>query len=303
MAYQAKPMLPPRAWHAIAGVLIGDFASAFVHFLEDNYLRYHPSHPEWLNRVALGNELHHHFPRLMTGISYWENMKEATLAFSAAALAFFLVARKTFVRYWVAVVAAGLVVSTGNLIHRFQHERDCNRPMLATILMKAGIIQGRSEHRAHHAGVPDNNYGVSLAFTNPVYDTLQVWGFLKALLAAFGVRPCMVSSNIWVEDTEVCPRRLFRRTGAREPEVGDVDVTGLHARLLERLRRIRSKNKCAYYAASPHDYLQHRCEGNQPEFCLEREDEDPRLSISDLEHRQLESGDEGLVRASRLDEC
>ena len=294
--------VPRAAWHAVIGVFIGDFIASFIHFLEDNYIRYHPANPGFLNNIALSNELHHHFPRLMTGISYWENMQESTIAFVAIAALLFLFARGTFLRYWVVILSAGAIISTANLIHRLQHHRDCNRPVLATALMRMGVLQGREEHRAHHMGVPDNKYSVSLAFTNPIYDTLQIWNIIKVVFMFIGFKPCMVSSNIWVEDTQICPRPVFRRTGRRQPKAGDVDITELHKKLFAKLREIREKHKCAYYAASPHDHLDHRCDGNSPEFCLAPEI-DPGYKMLDFEREYLVRDDAELIKSCALEDC
>lgn len=298
----AMDRVPKSAWHVIIGVFIGDFIASFVHFLEDNYIRYHPHNPGFINNIAISNELHHHFPRLMTGISYWENMQESALGFAAFAILMFLFARKTFLRYWIVIFAAGAIISTANLIHRFQHHRDCNRPVLITALMNMGIIQGREEHRAHHLGIPDNKYSVSLSFTNHIYDTLQIWNILKVVLMLIGFKPCMVSSNIWVEDTQICPQPLFRKTGSRKPRAGDVDITELHKKMYAKLRQIRETHRCAYYTAAPHDHLDHRCSGNSPEFCLDK-DIDPGYNMVDFEREYLVKDDEELIRSCSLEEC
>lgn len=253
--------LKERIIRLMIGVLIGDFLAALVHFLEDNYMRYRVGQPAWMNKIALDNELHHHFPRLLTAGSHWDVVFESVVVALGIALALGLLLPRFTRRYADVIATALLVASQGNGIHRFQHMRRCERPWLVTKLMDMYILQPREMHRSHHQGIPDGRYAVILSFTNPIYDGLRIWDGLRAVLKIFHLHPCYVSSNLWVKDEAECPTPLSFK---------DEPTRQLFKRMLSRLRDLREENVCAYYSRNQ-DFGSFRCDGNPKEFCFDRD--------------------------------
>ncbi len=254
--------LGQRALRVGIGILLGDFIASFLHFIEDNYLRYRPGQPTVLNDIALDNELHHHFPRLMTGSSYLDVIFESA-AVALLAVAALWVIVPDFLRDNGDIVAVAIAFATqGNAVHRWQHMRDCQRPAAVSLLMRIGVLQSREMHRSHHVGVPDGRYSPLLSFTNPVYDTLRVWDVLRALLRVVGLQPCMVSSELWVRDEAVCPKPI---------DLDDAEVRGVARKMREQLRAFREENACAYYGNNATDFVDARCESNPMQFCFGRD--------------------------------
>lgn len=200
------------------GVLAADFATAVFHWFEDTYLPYTTSRGLWA-RIARDNELHHAVPFAITSGSRWDNVRDSTLAVALLILVVFVV-RPAWILdrpwFWGAFAS---VAATSNLLHRFQHERDCTRPRLVTWLQNLGVLCSRSQHSAHHAE-PEKKYAVVLGWTNAVYDALGVWVFLETVLKLVGMRPAKKASadsyadvrDSWLDRnlSRECPDRIPR---------------------------------------------------------------------------------------------
>ena len=250
-----------RIIRLIIGVIIGDFLAALVHFIEDNYMRYRPEQPNWMNKIALDNELHHHFPRLLTASSHWDVVFESIIVALVGALILIMFVPKFTKKYADVIATALLVASQGNGIHRFQHMRDCERPWIISKLMECYILQPREMHRSHHLGIPDGRYAVILSFTNPIYDSLCIWDVLRTGLKLLNLHPCYVSSNLWVKDEAICPESLSFEND---------ETKILFKKMMSRLKELREENVCAYYSRNE-DFKNFRCDGNPQEFCFDRD--------------------------------
>lgn len=169
------------------GLLLADFLTAAFHWYEDTYLPY-TSEPGFWPSVARDNEMHHAVPFAITTYSWWDNVRSSFAALAVVA-GVALVLFPTWVRkYWVLCATTGVAAASMNLLHRFQHERDCSRPGVITALQRAGVLCSRDQHAEHHRH-PTCKYSVMLGFTNTVYDGLGVWPAMERVLGAVGMRP------------------------------------------------------------------------------------------------------------------
>lgn len=171
----------------VAGVLAADFLTAFVHWGEDTYLPY-DTRNSMLGKIARDNEMHHFVPYAITVESWWSNMRVSLQLLVGVALALMLAAPKWAFKHRVFLFVTMATMGITNVMHRFQHERDCTRPVLVTWLQRLGILCSREQHSVHHRESV-SNYGVLLGFTNPIYDGLGVWRFLEGVLGVVGLRP------------------------------------------------------------------------------------------------------------------
>lgn len=164
----------------VAGALVADFVTAAAHWFEDTYLPY-TTEPGLLGDIARDNEMHHFVPFSIATGSWWDTMK---LSWALLAVVGVLVVGS--VPAWASrhrwfLVTVAVVMGTSNLVHRFQHERECNRPAVVSVLQAAGVLCSRGQHAVHHRE-PTVKYGVVLGFTNSVYDTLGVWRLLETAM-------------------------------------------------------------------------------------------------------------------------
>lgn len=210
-------------WDLVAGVLAGDFLTAAVHWAEDCYLPW-TDEPGLLGEIARANELHHFVPYGITAGTYLDNVKVSFGLLGAVFAVLLLVAPAWSRAHWVFLATLAVVMGVANLLHRFQHERDCTRPAIVTALQRLGILVSRDQHSRHHRE-PRGNYGVVLGFTNAVYDGLGVWTGLETLAGACGLRTARkpgvdayaALGDDWLRAnaTRECPRKLSARRLAR----------------------------------------------------------------------------------------
>lgn len=197
----------------LVGALLVDFFAALFHFLEDNYLPYTDA-PGTLGEIARDNELHHALPYSMTTPPLTTNVRiTGTIALIVAAGIALMVPRFAL-SHKVFLVTVIVVGTLSNVVHRWQHERDCTRPKLVSLLQDMGILVGRGQHKEHHEN-PNMRYGVVLGFTNYIYDGLRIWDMFRALIpftvhAKPGVTEYrgIVPKYIQEELEETCPRKL-----------------------------------------------------------------------------------------------
>lgn len=157
-------------------VLIADFASGFVHWLEDSYGN--EKLPLIGRYVTLENNLHHQRPSLMTENSWWESSKlllaiTCTIGATAWGLGLFT---------W----QLGVVLFLGanaNQVHKWAHRsRRANGPFISW-LQDMKIVQSRAHHGRHHGGDQRGSYCVLTPHLNPLLDRLGFWTGLESSIA------------------------------------------------------------------------------------------------------------------------
>lgn len=164
------------------GVLAADLITGVVHWLEDNYATIDSSIP-FIRNVALDNEMHHYFPRDILAFTHLEHM-QITSALTALVLgSIWLMAPGHFKQHLPFYLTLGIICLCANILHRFLHERDHERNVLATYLQKSRVLSSREEHQAHHR-MGGLNYCIITPWLNPVLDGLGVWAHLEAALQA-----------------------------------------------------------------------------------------------------------------------
>jgi Lipid desaturase domain len=185
-------MTMPRKSFAVdlvVAILLADFISAFFHWFEDAYYSYNQN-VFFVSEIAKENELHHYRPRGITYNAYVENMIP-TMVGSAGILAVLCMIIKAMGQpvHMDRLLMFFFFASLTNLVHRFQHEKDCERPALITFL-QSWLLVSRDHHKQHHATEHNDKFGVFLKGTNTIYDTLGVWrGFEWFFYVLFGEKP------------------------------------------------------------------------------------------------------------------
>jgi len=198
------------------GALLADFLAAFFHFYEDTYLP-NTNDPGPMGEIARTNELHHALPFAMASIPRLSNIT-VTFPLSLLIATCIVLVAPMWARSHVYLILTMMIVGTlANLVHRWQHERDCTRPALVTALQNAGVLVSREQHKIHH-DQPDRMYGVVFAAGNWVYDTFGVWTLLRTIIPLKQYpKPGVSEYTKYVPDSikqeleKPCPRRLTER--------------------------------------------------------------------------------------------
>lgn len=204
---------------ALAGVLAADFLTAAAHWFEDTYLP-HTEAPGLLGDIARDNDMHHFIPYSITAGSWWNNVKVSVQLLAGIGILLLALAPRWAWRRRVFLGTTAAAMALANLVHRFQHERDCTRPVAVTLLQRLGVLCSREQHSVHHRE-SHLKYGVLLGFTNAVYD-LGVWRALEFMLATLGMQPSARKRGAeayaalhddWLRDNlaRECPKPLTER--------------------------------------------------------------------------------------------
>lgn len=163
----------------IMGVLVADFLSGFIHWIQDRYAK--PSWPIVGGAVADAHE-HHSNPGKMLKASFWKRNGSTMILVGIIGL---IVA--AFGGLNVVTITALFVGSLANEIHATTHRRTAS--WWITVARVIGLIQYPSHHAIHHKPNSKRRYCVITSWLNAALDHLQIWAVLELILLCFGVWP------------------------------------------------------------------------------------------------------------------
>lgn len=155
-------------------VLLADFVSGLVHWLEDAYAR--PGMPV-VGAIAEDNLLHHRRPRAFLARNWWQSSRDLLLI--------------GLLVLWGALLAGHMsgwlllfVVLTvnANQVHKWAHQGPRENPRLVTLLQRLRLLQTQREHGRHHRGRKDSHYCVITNVLNQPLEAIGFWKRLEALV-------------------------------------------------------------------------------------------------------------------------
>lgn len=163
-------------------VLLVDFGSGLLHWLEDSYGR-----PEWPITgplVTQPNILHHRSPTAFTGNSWLCSANLLLVIGSVIIAGTWAFGMLT----WQVMLFVAIGVNA-NEIHKWAHLPAVRRFRMVRYLQKLRLLQTPEHHARHHMGSKDSHYCVITNLLNPVLDTLGFWrGFENSIEWLFGLR-------------------------------------------------------------------------------------------------------------------
>lgn len=161
-------------------ILMVDFVSGLLHWLEDSYGR-----PEWPitgSLITEPNILHHHRPTAFTHNS-WLESAEILLAIGAAIM---IGAWGLGMLTWQVILFVAIGVNA-NEIHKWTHLPTTRRHRVVRYLQRYRLLQTPAHHAGHHRGSKDSHYCVITNLLNPILDRLGFWrGLEKCITWLFG---------------------------------------------------------------------------------------------------------------------
>lgn len=167
----------------LAGILLADFLSGFVHWVQDRYGR--PSWPIVGSAIADGHA-HHDQPLAFLDAGFLKrNGATMILTGTIGALVAALGGLNTM------TVTAMIVGGLSNEIHALTHRRGL--PALIAVPRFIGLLQYPAHHLRHHGaavrGISDR-YCVITAWLNPALDYIGFWTRAEeGVFAILGVYP------------------------------------------------------------------------------------------------------------------
>jgi ubiquitin-conjugating enzyme E2 variant len=155
-------------------VILADFVSGLVHWLEDAYAR--PGMPLF-GRIAEENLQHHARPRAFLAKSWWESSHDLLLLGLMTVL---LTLTAGIFTGWVLLFV--VLTINANQIHKWAHQGPRENPALVTLLQKWQVLQTPREHARHHRGSRDSHYCVITNVLNPVLESVGFWRRMESLI-------------------------------------------------------------------------------------------------------------------------
>ena len=166
----------------IAVVVVADFLSGLIHWLEDSYG--HEDLPIIGPIVVQANVLHHFDPRHMVHHSWFSSaVGPLIVAGLALVIAFF-----AGVLSWPVILLA-LISANANEIHKFAHRSKAENGRVIAFFQGLGLLQSRAHHAKHHQLLKDTNYCVVTNYLNPGLEKINFWRRLESgIFLATGAR-------------------------------------------------------------------------------------------------------------------
>lgn len=157
-----------------ATVLLADFVSGVVHWLEDAYAR--PNAP-LIGKLAEDNLRHHFRPREFLHKTWFASSWDLLLAGAM------LIGAALYVSLfsWHVVLFA-VLVANANQIHKWAHMNSAELPAPVRWLQKLHLLQTPRHHGRHHGGSRTTHYCVITNFLNPLLEEVMFWSRVERLV-------------------------------------------------------------------------------------------------------------------------
>lgn len=163
----------------VACVLLADFISGVLHWLEDTYCT--SGFPLIGKLVCEPNILHHIEPQAMLTGGFWSRNY---IQFGLALVIYGVLAICGYGAWPVAFTL--VVLSLSNEIHALNHTTKTN--WLGSFLKDTGLIQSQRQHNKHHKYPYDRYYCVITSAVNPCLELVNFWRCLEYLLSLIGIQ-------------------------------------------------------------------------------------------------------------------
>ncbi len=183
-------------------ILVVDFGSGLLHWLEDSY-----GHPHWPitgKWITAPNILHHQAPSAFTGNS-WLHSAAVILVIGAVITGG---AWLSGMLTWQILLFVAIGVNA-NEIHKWNHLPKSKRSKLVVALQKLRLLQTARHHGRHHAASKDTNYCVITNVVDPVLDAVHFWRRLERaieILCGVSTRPDASVAPVYVCEPLSGPR-------------------------------------------------------------------------------------------------
>lgn len=167
----------------LAGYLIGDFIMGVYHWIKDTYFT--PFTPIIGRLMIWNSRLHHIRPRYVIEFSDWDLFKS-----SAKWTLLWMVPLCYLVGINLFILSLFLTISLNDVIHKYAHMLDNERPTWATILQKIYITQSHDEHHLHHISPHEIHYCPITPYMNVILEKIDFWKKMENLIwKIFGIKP------------------------------------------------------------------------------------------------------------------
>lgn len=179
----------------ICGYFLADFLAGIYHWIKDTY--FGPFTPIIGKKMIWGSRLHHIRPRYVLEFSDWELFKG-----SAIWTLYWMAPLMYFTGITTFMMSLFLTMSLNDVIHKYAHMKDYERPYWATFMQRIYIFQSHEEHHMHHIDPHEINYCPITPFVNNILEAIDFWRTLEQLIFKyFGIKPRAIEYD-FIEDLD-----------------------------------------------------------------------------------------------------
>ena len=153
---------------ALGVVMLADFVSGVVHWLEDAYGS--PDTPVIGPLVIRPNIVHHHLPRFFTKLSWWQSSRDLLLLGAALiGLAWW----GGFLTWHIWLFA--FVSANANQVHKWSHQTRKENGRLVSFFQDIGVLLTPKQHALHHSDPKNTFYCPVTNLVNPLLERIRFW--------------------------------------------------------------------------------------------------------------------------------
>ena len=167
----------------IFGYLLADFLIGVFHWVKDTYFTPHTMIIG--KQIIWPSRLHHLKPRYVTEFSDWDLAKSSgswTLIWMGPLF--------YFVGFSVFNLTLFIFITLNDVIHKYAHVLDSERPVAIIILQTLRIVQSHEEHHHHHMDPHTVNYCPTTPHLNFILEKINFWRRLEHTIeAGLGFKP------------------------------------------------------------------------------------------------------------------
>jgi len=156
-------------------VAVADFLAGFVHWLEDAY--FSEDTPVIGPLVIRPNIVHHHVPRYMTKLSWWESSRELVVLGALVVGGAWLFHALSW-QVWFFVVLS----VNANQVHKWSHQSRAENGRIVSRLQDWKILQTPHHHGLHHKDPKNTYYCPITNFVNPMLERVKFWNRLETVI-------------------------------------------------------------------------------------------------------------------------
>lgn len=167
----------------VGAYVTADFVMGVFHWFKDTY--FGPYTPIIGKRLIWGSRLHHIKPRHVIEFSNRELFISSAKWSLIWMLPLLLVTG--FNLFWSVLF---LTIGLNDVIHKYAHMLDHERPKIVTFLQKIYVIQSYEEHHQHHISPHEINYCPITPFLNKPLEKINFWRRLENIIEkSTGIKP------------------------------------------------------------------------------------------------------------------
>lgn len=161
--------------------VLADFIMGLYHWIKDTYGS--PFTPI-IGKIFIYNSiLHHHKPRLVIKHNNINLFINSAIWSSLLFGPLYCIFRSNFIIYLF------LFISSNEIIHKYAHMFDKERPRIINFLQKLKIIQNYQEHHIHHT-YPHNSYYCPMSnLLNYPLERINFWRTIEYFAEILGIKP------------------------------------------------------------------------------------------------------------------